>query len=109
MTKVCNHPIESVVVDVTGGIHFSEGAVCDNMQEHLICKLCGEEVEKDLTDRRRVRLSNRTAFIEFSETETGIAQARAYRVAHAEYKGCVIRHGFQLLPDEVPLRTEMKL
>ena len=36
----CMH--RNVVVEITGGRHFSEGEVWDDIQEKLVCLECGE-------------------------------------------------------------------
>ena len=36
-----------VVLTTTGGMHFSEGEVCDDIEEHLLCLDCLEYVDEE--------------------------------------------------------------
>ena len=42
--RPCRHP--ETVLNTTGGMHFSAGEVWDDLEDHVVCKGCGHEVNK---------------------------------------------------------------
>jgi hypothetical protein len=58
---------------------------------------------------KRIHIRNATHFIEWSDTNTGEMQARAFRKHHREFKRRKIRRVLQLMPSQVPCGVVMEL